>query len=145
MKKIAISLLFVFLLAGNTRTQEYQVRGVIHDIPQIDKRKAVTIHVYLLTESTFKKPYKGIREIEIEVKPGQNLAPFAINDVKPGVYGLRCYLDENNTNELDKFLMVPQESWCLSWKDNEISIPPKFEDVSFKVQEDLRIDLYLSQ
>lgn len=143
MNKIAICLILVLLLAGKKSTPEYLVKGVIHDIPQINSQKSGTLHIYLLTESTFKKPYKGIREIEVNVKRGQKIAQFSIKNVKPGIYGLRCYLDENNNDELDKFLMIPREPWCLSWQNNTRSIPPEFEDIAFRVEGNVSIDLYL--
>ena len=143
MKMIIIGLLIMFLLAGNTKTSQYQIRGTIHDLPNLENKTTGNIHIFLLTENTFQKPYKGIREIEVDVKNQQKSVDFIINDVKPGVYGLRCYLDKNNNNELDRFLMIPKEPWTLSWKNNEKRIPPDFEDISFTVRKNLTMDLYL--
>ena len=122
--------------------QGYKISGTIHNIENASDEPGV-IRIFLLTKNTFRLPFEGIREIVIKTKQSKNSVSFSIDDVNRGEYALRCFQDKDNDGELDRFLMVPKEPWCLSWKNNENSIPPKFDDVSFEVQEDTNFDLFL--
>lgn len=55
----------------------------------------------------------------------------------------RKTVDENNNGELDTFLMIPREPWCLSWEGRQRKVPPRFKDISFEVKEDISKNLYL--
>lgn len=90
-----------------------------------------------------KKPYEGIRQKLIRLETGQAAVNFTFKDVHPGVYGIRCYQDMNNNGELDRFLIIPKEPWCLSRKDKKKRVPPRFENISFKVDGRVEVNLFL--
>lgn len=130
----------IFLLFQNPiLSQKNSISGTINELEE----EKSTIYIFLLTEETFEKPYEGIRQKVIQVEEAKSSVDFTFKNVKTGKYGLRSFQDMNNNSELDRFLVMPREPWCLSWKDKK-SIPPDFEDISFHVNKDIEKDLYLS-
>jgi hypothetical protein len=140
-------LLIIFLSAGATthaQKDSYEISGNIYLPDNYRLSSKNEIHLFLLTEKTFKKPYTGIKKIKRAVTGGdEEKVHFVIRDIEEGVYALRCYLDENNNGELDTFLMIPTEPWCLSWKEGQRKVPPRFKNISFEVKEDISKNLYL--
>lgn len=131
----------IFLLfQGHILSQEYRISGTINGLEE----EKSTIYIYLLTEETFEKPYTGIRTIKIETRKDQSSVNFRINDVKKGLYGIRCFQDLNENGKLDRFLFFPKEPWTLSWKNNKKRVPPDFEDISFEMNRNIKLQLYLS-
>lgn len=144
--KIGTGLILLFLFQGSSNTDQstdkHTIGGTVHNIQQDSDKKSV-IRIFLLDEESFHKPYEGIRQKVIQVEAGKSRVDFTIENVKTGAYGLRCYQDENNNGKLDRFLIIPTEPWTLSWKNNEKSIPPDFEDISFRVNSNVEVDLFL--
>ncbi len=125
--------------------QEHTLSGTVKNIEKANDNEKSTLYIYLLTEETFKKPYTGIKKIKLQVNKGESKKSYEIKNIKKGTYGLRCFQDMNGNGELDRFLIIPKEPWCLSWRSTNKSIPPKFEDISFKVNGDTRMNLDLDQ
>ena len=63
---------------------------------------------------------------------------------RKGFYALRCFQDLNGNARLDIGLFGPNEPWALIWNGKK-RFPPKFEDISFALEGDLRIDLTLEK
>lgn len=143
-KTITFALIAIFI-QKSLPAQEYTISGTIKNIEKENGDTESTLYVYLLTEESFEKPYTGIKEIKLQVNKGESKKSYKIKNVKKGTYGLRCFQDMNGNGELDRFLIIPKEPWCLSWRSDRKSIPPKFEDISFKVNGDTRINLDLDQ
>ncbi|MGM0532131.1 MAG: DUF2141 domain-containing protein [Bacteroidota bacterium] len=145
--KIFTGLALLLLFTGNNNpgqhTGKHTIRGTIHNIQKDSDKKEAVIRLFLLDKDSFHKPYEGIRQKVIQIEEGKSSVDFAIENVKSGTYGLRCYQDENHNGKLDRFLIIPKEPWTLSWKNNEKSIPPKFEDISFRVNSNVKVDLFL--
>jgi len=139
--KIFIVGILMVIFNESVQSQEYRISGTIHNIKE-NKGERV-FFVYLLTEETFKKPYTGIKKIKIEAGENQNPIAFEFKNVGKGTYGLRCFHDLNDNGKLDRFLTIPNEPWTLSWKNNEKHIPPDFEDVSFEVDGNVEVNLYM--
>jgi len=56
-------------------------------------------------------PVKGVLG---KITP-KKTATCVFKDVKPGVYAISAFHDENNNNDLDRnFLGIPKEDWCTS-------------------------------
>jgi len=123
------------------QSQEYKISGTIHNIKE-NKGERV-FYVYLLTKETFKKPYTGIKKIKIEAGENQNPIAFEFKNVSKDTYGIRCFQDLNDNGKLDRFLIIPKEPWTLSWKDNKKHMPPEFEDISFEVDGNVEVNLYM--
>ena len=144
---LKVYLLILFISVGVTthaQKDSYEISGNIFLPDNYRLSSKNEIHLFLLTEKTFKKPYTGIKKIKRAVTGGDGeKVHFVIHGVEEGVYALRCYLDENNNDELDTFLMIPTEPWCLSWKEGQRKVPPRFNNVSFEVKENISKRLYL--
>lgn len=129
---------------SHAQKNSYDISGYIYLPDNYQLSSEDEIHLFLLTKKTFKRPYTGIKKIKRAVTGGDGeKVYFVIRDVEEGVYALRCFLDENNNGELDTFLMIPKEPWCLSWKERQRRVPPRFKNISFEVTEDISKNLYL--
>lgn len=141
-------LVMLISLGAVSQAQEnkYDISGNVYLPENYKPSSKAKIHLFLLTEKTFQKPYTGIKEIKLTVTKGNGKkVPFVFQDINEGVYALRCYLDENNNDELDTFLMIPKEPWSLSWKEGQRKVPPRFKNVSFEVKKDLTKNMYLNE
>lgn len=62
-----------------------------------------------------------------------NTAVCVFTDVKPGVYGVSAYHDENKNGKLDTNLVgMPVEDYCASRDARETFSAPSFEKAKFK-------------
>ncbi len=143
--KILILTVIALFIQKALPSQNYTISGSIENLETQTGNNGSTLHIYLLTKGTFEKPFTGIRKIPIKVSEGMKKKDYKIPNVKEGIYGIRCFQDLNNNGELDRFLIIPKEPWSLSWQKNNKSVPPKFNDISFKVDKDVEIDLDLDK
>jgi uncharacterized protein (DUF2141 family) len=60
-------------------------------------------------------------------------AVCVFRNVRPGVYAISAFHDENRNKELDtNFLGIPTEGWCTSRNAKGFLGPPKFDDAKFE-------------
>lgn len=53
-------------------------------------------------------------------------------NLKPGVYGISAFHDENSNDKLDTNLIgIPTEDWCTSRNAKGVFGPPSFSDAKF--------------
>jgi len=88
------------------------------------------IYVFLVNSETFGIPLSGIDTIIIKAKA--KTIHFNFTQVKPGIYGIRCFQDLNCNEKLDRGLFGPSEPYGFSWNKRE-TFPFGFNDISFKV------------
>ena len=98
------------------------------------------LFVYAVDESGFPSPLIGFRELRLRVGPAEAAAgtvhfSFALPF---GRYGIRCFLDLNGNGRLDRGPFGPTEPWGMSWNVERRFGFPKFEDISFMVDRDIR-------
>ncbi|MBN2324044.1 MAG: DUF2141 domain-containing protein [Spirochaetes bacterium] len=116
-------------------TKTYTVEG------EITFNGTGNIFVSLVTEELFGKKYEGVREkilVVTENESGSGRIRFSFDGVDTGVYGIRCYQDENENGELDGGLFGPTEPWGMSFRHDRPTRWPTFENISFEVIEDVR-------
>ena len=97
------------------------------------------IFVSLVTEELFGQKYEGVQKqilIVTEKESDSGRVHFSFSGVEAGIYGIRCYQDENGNEELDGGLFGPIEPWGMSFRDDRPSRWPKYENISFEVHED---------
>ncbi len=94
----------------------------------------------LIDKEQFNVSGSGVDTISVEVKYSN--VSYQFKDLDPGIYAIRCFQDMNGNQKLDKGLFGPKEPWALTW-NKEKRFPPRFEDISFDLREDLTIDLKL--
>ena len=105
------------------------------------------IHVCLVDEESFgpeadanqKLVYSPTAE---EKEYGETV--FRFENIKPGIYGIKGFLDVNGNGILDKGLFGPSEPWGMSWNGKKSKGPPDFRDIEFTVDSNIRnIDIVL--
>ena len=84
------------------------------------------------SESTFlKKPFKVCMGL---IKNDESKIVF--NNIKPGVYAISCYHDENSNQKLDFNSMgIPKEPTAASNNAKGFFGPPKFKDAKFEISD----------
>lgn len=133
-------IIFIFLILiniSNLFSQEntYIIEGKIRF-----KGKG-KIYIILVNENTFSLKTEGINKMIfspsfLEEQSGE--ISFTFKNVKSGIYGIKCFLDENNNGKLDKRLFSPIEPWGMSWKDKKSFGPPKFKNIEFEVTSNIK-------
>jgi uncharacterized protein (DUF2141 family) len=71
-----------------------------------------TIHIYLVTEKIFKKPFTSLQELVLEIGPvgiNEVKIPFRFEGIKSGTYDIRCFQDVNGNGKLDRGFLRPSE------------------------------------
>lgn len=93
-----------------------------------------TLVLFLVDRDNYDKPLVGLvkREVLI-VKEGEYSCFF--DDISPGNYGVKAFLDLNNDRKLNIGLMGPKEPWGFSWREKGKKGRPKFEDILFEHRE----------
>lgn len=135
--RILIVALFLFLSYEGISQETYRIFGEIHS----PTRNGI-IYIYLIDYECFNIPSYGIDTVVIDVNSDK--ANYTFTSVNKGVYGIRCFQDLNGNMKLDKGLFGPTEPWALTWKGKK-RFPPKFEDISFELRTNKRVDLILNK
>ena len=99
-----------------------------------------TVYLSLIDRQHFDEPGSGLDSIMVEVS--SDLIPYEFSDIPKGVYAIRCFQDKNGNRKLDKGIFGPKEPWALTWNGKK-RFPPRFEDISFTLDGDMKIDLTL--
>jgi uncharacterized protein (DUF2141 family) len=103
------------------------------------------IYIFLVNSETFKKNrFQGIDTLVFPIHQDKVFVEFAFENVPAGIYGISCYQDKNRDRRFNKLLFSPIEPWAFSF-NNQIKFPPKFDDISFNLGYDLRINLILGK
>ena len=107
------------------------------------------IYIFLVDEETSKKPFIGIDKLIIMPNKkyiSNGYISYKFNNVKMGIYGIRCFQDMNDNKKLDKGLFGPSEPWGLSWNKNETTKWPSFKNFCFELSKDTNsIDITLNK
>ena len=94
----------------------------------------------LTTADNFDEPDASLGGILFAVdqpEDGTDAYAFRFEDVAPGRYALKGYLDTNGNRQLDVGMFGPREPW-ITYRDERFTFrAPRFEDVSFELLEDL--------
>jgi uncharacterized protein (DUF2141 family) len=98
------------------------------------------LFVYAVDENGFASPLTGFRELRLRVGPAEAAATTVRFSfiLPPGRYGIRCFQDLNGNGRLDRGPFGPAEPWGMSWNAERRFGFPKFEDISFVVDRDIR-------
>ena len=91
------------------------------------------IHVALFNRAEQFPEHEGIfKEIEVPITNNQTSAVFL--DLKPGIYAVAIYHDENRNDEFDQgFLGIPLENYGFSNGATAFLGPPRFNDAMFEI------------
>ena len=82
-------------------------------------------------ENSFEEGYGCVTASEDAQFP---VARITLPDLKPGVYALKCFVDDNANGELDTgWLGIPSEPYGFSNNAFRLGVPPTFEMAKFTV------------
>lgn len=101
-----------------------------------------SIYIFLVDEDTFSEHNKCIQLITRKITKKEisnNELLFVFENIKPGRYGIRSFIDSNNNTILDKGLFGPKEPWGMSFSDHKSKVKPKFDQISFVLNSDKKI------
>jgi uncharacterized protein (DUF2141 family) len=70
-----------------------------------------------------------------ETKKGR--VPFQFGGVSAGTYAIRCFQDVNQNQKLDRGVFGPSEPWGVYRPKRPAFRGPKFEEISFVVDQDM--------
>ena len=118
--------------------EEYNLTIHVHGI----KSSSGQIHVELYSNpKAFRKSALAQNVIKVVAKEDSTTVTFS--GIKPGVYAILAFHDEDGNGVLNKrFGMIPTEGYALS-NDPEVFGPPAFKDSEFEVLSDKELDMPL--
>jgi uncharacterized protein (DUF2141 family) len=98
------------------------------------------LFIYATGEGDFASPQKGSCEAMLQVGPAEARAGKVCFSfcLPAGRYGIRCFLDLNGNGRLDRGLLGPTEPWGMSWGNECRSGFPRFDDIAFVVDRDIK-------
>ncbi|MBU0661663.1 DUF2141 domain-containing protein [Patescibacteria group bacterium] len=108
----------------------------------IGTRRAPVL-VYLIQAQHLSTPGTGLCLQKILPESGQNLVYFHFSGLASDRYAIRVFQDTNGNEVLDSGLFGPLEPWALSWQTKTRRMPPRFEDISFRLDTDVNLQLSL--
>jgi len=130
---------FLFLIQGFSQ-ERYTISGRVN----VAAREG-DIYVFLLTEETFRKNrFSGIDTMIFPIFQDKVYVDFRFDNVPAGTYGISCFQDTRKNGKFGHFLFAPFEPWAFSY-NSQIKYPPRFNEVSFNLNYDLRINLVLGK
>ncbi|MFA9388220.1 MAG: DUF2141 domain-containing protein [Prolixibacteraceae bacterium] len=139
MKHIITSVLLFLSILGMAQKETYNVAGRINAANPKGK-----IYVFLCNDSIFNIPFSGIDTLEFWVNYDKTQVTYEFKNVPAGRYAIRAYQDVNGNHKLDKWLFGPLEPWGFSYQE-KMSFPPEFDDISFDLLYDMRINIVLGK
>jgi uncharacterized protein (DUF2141 family) len=90
------------------------------------------LYAFLVNEEMFDRPMVGLQE-RVSRVAGKGVATVSFEDVPPGTYGVRCFLDTNGNGELDRGLLGPTEPWGMSFHSGRPERWPRWNQMRFTV------------
>lgn len=119
----------LLLCAGSSAADE--ARGTLLTV-QITCPAAGTLYAYLVDEAHFSRPNVGLQKRVVEVT-GKGVVRVEFPAVRPGTYGVRCFLDLNGNGKLDRGLFGPTEPWGMSFRGGRPERWPSWDKVKLTV------------
>lgn len=139
MKYVATSVLLFVSILLFAQDETYTIGGRINAASPKGK-----IYVFLCNDSIFHTPFSGIDTVEFWVNYDKTQVDYEFKNVPAGRYAIRAYQDVNGNHKMDKWLFGPLEPWGYSYQ-SKMKFPPEFDDVSFNLMYDMRINIVLGK
>ena len=108
------------------------------------KARTGDVYVMLTDRDQFKVSFSGIDTTIIKTNYDKTSVDFEFKDVPQGEYAISCFQDVNQNGKLDRWPWGPREPWGYTW-NGELKFPPSFDQVSFYLVDDLRINIILGK
>lgn len=128
----------LFFLTGSplcAQQAAFQVSG------EISFPKAGDLYVQLITKEEFDSGKDAGFGIIVAANPEdmkKGRAAFSFEGVPKGTYGIRCFQDVNRTGKMEKGMFGPKEPWGTYRPARPMLRAPRFDEISFEVNGDIR-------
>jgi len=128
-------LILLFACPIHAQADNFSIRG------EILFSETGVLYVYLVDEKSFATPLSGYRTLilepnQLEASAGKIL--FVFDAVPRGRYAIRCFQDVNNDGVLNRGIFGPSEPWGMTWQNKKHPRIPKFEDIVFDLNKDIK-------
>ncbi|MCX7788912.1 MAG: DUF2141 domain-containing protein [Spirochaetes bacterium] len=134
------------IYAQTSISQTYTVQGLVLFQGQ------GAIFVALVDQDSFSEPETGLAHQVLpnpvhtpkgyDDRSGRLTLSFVFEEIPSGTYALIAFLDENGNGRLDSGMFGPTEPWGMSFRTSRPRFrAPRFEEVMFKVPEEIRFFL----
>jgi uncharacterized protein (DUF2141 family) len=135
-KMVIVSILFLALLhiPGLAQERRFNVKGEI----SFTKKGAIIIQLVTKEEFESNKDSQFASIIEVgpeDLKKGKT--SFSFTNVPVGTYGIKCFQDLNGNKTLDRGAFGPEEPWGMYRPSRPAFRAPTFEEIAFKVEQDI--------
>lgn len=136
MRVAILGFLALIISCSPAFAEEYNLTVHLHGI----KNSFGQIHVELYSDAkTFRK--SALAQKVMKVAAQKDILTVKFSGIKPGVYAILAFHDEDGNGELNKrFGMIPIEGYALS-NDPEVFGPPAFKDSEFEVSSDKELNI----
>lgn len=108
---------------------------------EISFLKTGDLYVQLITKEEFDSGKDAGFGIIVVVGPEdirKGRAPFSFTGVPKNTYGIRCFQDMNGTGKMEKGMFGPKEPWGTYRPARPIFRSPRFDEISFEVNRDIK-------
>lgn len=139
MKPIFIFLFLFFSTGLFAQNETYSIGGRINVYNPKGR-----IYVFLCNSESFVTPFAGIDTIDFWVDFNKTEVEYEFKNIPSGQYAVSCYQDVNGNHKLDKWLFGPTEPWGFTYS-GDLKFPPEFNDVSFDLNYDMRMNITLGK
>ena len=133
-KKIIGILMFILPVLSCIPAEGFMVGG------EISFTKTGDLFIQLANEEEFKNTQPPLFAMRLPVGPGEikrGKVPFQFQGVPAATYGIRCFQDVNGNQKLDEGTFGPTEPWGVYRPKRPAFRGPKFEEISFAVNQNM--------
>lgn len=131
--KLVLLCTIVFLVNSQVLDKGiFLVSGTVSNV-----KKNGILYVNLFTRTGFENESDADFSFSLKVNKNSKEVSFVLENVPAGTYALRCFLDKNGNEKIDMGLFGPKEPYGFYREKEKVSRPPKFDELSFKINGDL--------
>jgi uncharacterized protein (DUF2141 family) len=140
---LAVLTAFALLVCADTsRASEVEGRRIT---VRMSCPERGVLYVFLVDKEMFDRPMLGLQKRVLRIA-GISVATISFNNVPPGTYGVRGFLDTNGNGKLDRGLFGPTEPWGMSFHSGRPERWPRWDQIKFTVAEvDKSINIVMAQ
>lgn len=135
MQKLTV---FLFFISGMAFGQ-HQLSVAIKGVPESEGKISIAVYDQADGFLKFDQVFKSN-----SLPANKGTTTVKIDDVPNGKYAIAVFYDKNGNDKLDtNWLGIPKEKVAFSKAKMKAFGPPKFEECSFKVDSNLKIEIWL--
>ncbi|MFO8063735.1 MAG: DUF2141 domain-containing protein [Spirochaetota bacterium] len=134
----AVLLLLYVISPALAANDSYVVSGTVSGIEEKGTLFVVIVDRQRWDDPTGSETDEGYAQGFSADVDDQESISYSLEDVPPGTYAIRAFIDTNDNEDLDMGMLGPREPWGVYRATGRVVGPPRFEELSFTVDEDVR-------